>query len=142
METRNKLTHSLLVLMIGAATVLSVACGDDDDSNPAPTAGKSNTGGSSSSGGKSGDTGGKTGDTGGTGDVSNGGGMPPDTNQGGEGGSGGAAPDCTDDQDSGCYRCKPKTHLQFLNACPTTGSEGFDNSNLTSLQDDKLPALP
>lgn len=141
METRNKFTHSLLVLMIGASTVLPLACGDDDDSNPAPTAGKSNSGGSdtagTSSGGKSGDTGGSTGN------APSDGGTAPIMNEGGEGGGGGAAPtNCTDDSDSGCYSCKPKTHLQFLNACPTTGSEGFDNSNLTSLQNDKLPALP
>jgi len=55
---------------------------------------------------------------------------------------GGAAPDCTDEADMGCYSCAPKTLDQFLNHCPTTGCEPFDNTKLTSIQAGKLPDLP
>jgi hypothetical protein len=143
-------TNPLAIVAFGAVMALAVACGDDDDSsNPAPAGGSKNNGGSGgSSAGKS-----NTGGTNNTGGETNAGGMPniePTAGSGagtvetmgGAAGAGGAAPDCTDEADSSCYSCKPKTMDQYLNHCPTTGCKGFDNSTLTSFVGDKLPKLP
>ncbi|HVY29445.1 MAG TPA: hypothetical protein VHB79_22960 [Polyangiaceae bacterium] len=138
---------SLLIASLGCVLAFAVACGDDDDSsNPAPNGGTKNNGGSGGSNTVGGDdTGGKntvggTKPTGGTSNQTEGGAGagPVMMNEGGVGGEA----TCTDDADNGCYKCKPSTHEQFLNQCPTTGCEPFDNTKLTSIKNGKLPDLP
>ncbi|HXK17673.1 MAG TPA: hypothetical protein VNG33_07715 [Polyangiaceae bacterium] len=155
MATRNKsfFTSPVVLAAFGAVLAFAVACGDDDDSsgNPAPKGGSKNTAGSSGKTGASGDstggttsTAGKTGTAGktsmaGVGNEPATGGAgagPVETGGAGAGGAGGA-PDCVDETDMSCYSCKPKTMDQFLNHCPTTGCEPFDNTKLTSLN--KVP---
>jgi hypothetical protein len=139
---------SVWLASLGCLLAVAVACGDDDDSSsPEPGGGTKNTAGTDSTGGKN-TTGGKTG-TGGTNNTTagksgtagttsenmGGGGagndMPPEM-----GGAGGEA-SCTDDADKGCFliaKCKPTKREDFLNACPTTGCQGFDNKKLTSIK--------
>jgi len=147
--------NSIVLASLGALMALAVACGDDDDSGPKPgsggtknTAGTSNnnpggenTGATANTGGTTNNKGGTSGNnTGGKPDEAvAGGGAGPTMNEAGNTGEGGA---CTDDGDMGCYKCAPKTHEQFLNACPTTGCEPFDNDKLTSIKNGKLPELP
>src|SRR6185369_15695248 len=148
METRKSLfKNPLIIASLGCFMAFAVACGDDDDSgDPAPNGGSKATGGTGGSGGKS-STAGSSGSAGknsnaGAGNEATGGGDGPGPGpgpgtSGGEGGtgtgSGGAPADCEDESDLGCYSCKPSTLSQFLNACPTTGCEPFDNGSLTSL---------
>jgi hypothetical protein len=151
MATRinSSFTNPLIVLAIGLATAMAVGCGDDDNSDNTPAGGTKATmggGGNAGNGGtKAGSSTGGTkagSSTGGTSEPTAGGGAGP-VDMGGEAGMGGAAPEnCTDDADKGCYSCKPKTLTQFLNACPTTGCEPFDNKTLTSFAGGKLPKLP
>lgn len=139
---------SMWIAAVGCLMSLAVACGDDDDSsNPAPQGGSKNTSGSGGTGNDKGgeDTGGTkatggTKPTAGTGNQTDGGGgagtdVPSDGGAGGEGA-------CTDDADKGCYKCAPKTREDFLNQCPSTGCQAFDNTKLTSLKNGKLPDLP
>jgi hypothetical protein len=140
MSTRKKslFTNPLIVVAFGTAMAFAVACGDDDDtSNPAPSGGTKATGGTSSTAGKTNSggtnsTAGKTNNnTAGMPEQTGGGGAGPGPDVGGAGAGG--MPDCTDEDDKGCYSCKPKTMDQYLNHCPTTGCEPFDNTKLTSL---------
>jgi hypothetical protein len=152
-QRKNFFRSSILFASFGALMALAVACGDDDDNSPTPgsggtknTAGTSsnnpggeNTGATTNTGGKS-NTDGTSTNMGGNSESAGGAGAGPGpTNEAGNTGEGGA---CTDDADQGCYKCAPKTHDQFLNACPTTGCEPFDNGKLTSIKNGKLPALP
>ena len=143
METRKSyFMKPLVIFSLACVTAFAVACGDDDDGNPAPSGGSKAMGGSDA-GGKSnnGGSSGKASMAGAGNDTSlGGGGAGPDMT--GEAGMGGVAPDCEDEADMGCYSCKPKTLTQFLNACPTTGCEPFDNSALSSITAGKLPDLP
>ena len=157
MQTRKSFFKSPLVIAsLGCVLAFAVACGDDDDTNPAPGSGGtkntggsggSKTGGSSSTAGTNANAGaGNEGNTGNTGNTGSGGeGNQPSNGDAGMAGvgTGGAAPDCVDETDRGCYSCAPKTLEQFLNACPTDGCEPFDNTSLGSLpRDGKLPDLP
>ena len=150
MNARNKsyFTNPFVLAALGCAIAIAVGCGGDNANgdNPAPSGGSKNMGGTSSTAGK-----------GGTGNTTAGKGSTPtagspvvETGGGGAGsvvenmgGAGGAAEtSCTDDKDLGCYSCTPKTTDQYLNHCPSTGCEPFDNSVLTSLTKGKLPDLP
>lgn len=149
MNTRQSLfVKPMLVASLGCFLAFAVACGDDDDdSNPTPSGGTKNTAGDGGkASGGSGNTAGKT--------ANNNGGAGNETSDAGEGnvplppaggesgvGTGGAAPDCVDEEDRSCYSCAPKTNEQYYNACPTDGCRPFDNSNLTSFVDGKLPEL-
>ncbi len=152
MRNKSFFTNPLVVVTFGCAMAFAVACGDDDDgNNPAPSGGSKATGGSGSS------TAGKTGSSGGSkatagssatgGEAPSTGGAPPETVGGGgaggevTGGAGGVGPDCTDATDNDCFKCAPTELKDFLNQCPTTGCEPFDNSALTSLKNGKLPKL-
>jgi len=130
----------LVVAALGCALVFATACGDDDDTtNETPGGGtKATAGTGGSSAGKGGSS------TAGTENTPMGGGGVGTTEPvvGGAGGEGGAAPvNCTDADDKDCYKCAPSTLTQFLNQCPTTGCEPFDNSALTSFKNGKLPKL-
>jgi hypothetical protein len=140
--------NPLVIVCFGCAMAFAVACGDDDDSGETPTGGTKATagtnsggkagntsGGTTGTGGKSGAAG-KTNTEGGTGAEGGGGATGP---IGGEAGMGGA-PDCND-ADHSCFKCVPKTDEQFLNQCPITGCEPFDNTKLTSLKNGALPTL-
>ena len=165
MQTRKSFfKNPILVALLGCTMAFAVACGDDDDSgDPAPGGGTKATGGtggtgasagkggggSSGSAGKKSDGGeGNAPTTGGTDNNDNGGGGgEPPLNQAGNGpGAAGAGPvqDCSDEADVGCFCGKPSSLKEFLNACPTTGCEPFDNDTLTSLKDNAgvLPDLP
>jgi hypothetical protein len=146
METRKSyFMKPLVIFSLACVTAFAVACGDDDDGGPAPSGGSkamggTDAGGKSNNGGNS--TAGKTAAMAGAGnDTAMGGGGAGPVMMG-EAGMGGVAPDCEDEADMGCYSCTPKTLTQFLNACPTTGCEPFDNSALTSIKAGKLPDLP
>jgi hypothetical protein len=139
--------NPLIIASLACVTAFAVACGDDDDSaGPTPSGGSKNTAGSggSSTAGKTGGGGtnsvaGKTGNESGSGTTEGGAGAGAGGAGAGAGGEAGGGPvDCTDEDDKGCYSCKPKKFDQYLNHCPTTGSEDFDNSQLTSLN--KVPA--
>jgi len=143
MKTRKSfLMNPLLLASIGCLMAFAVACGDDDDSSgPTPSGGTKNTAGKSSAAGEGG-TGATSGKSsmGGNEPAMGGAGAGPVMPEGGMAGAAGAG--CIDAADRGCYSCKPKTLTQFLNACPTTGCEPFDNSKLTSIKAGKLPDLP
>jgi hypothetical protein len=149
MESRKSwFKNPLVIASLACVAAFAVACGDDDDSsNPAPSGGSKATGGTSSTAGKT-NTGGTTSTAGktataGDGNVQTGGGGAGQAGEGSDAGAGGVPASCTDDADMGCYSCKPKTLTQFLNACPTTGCEPFDNTTLTSLPaSGTLPDLP
>jgi len=156
MATRNKsfFSNPLIVVTLGCAIAFATACGDDDDSsgNETPkggtkaTAGTGGSTGGSSTAGKTGkggtnSAGTETGTAGTPPEPTGGGGAGPLPPVGGEGGMAGAPANCTDDTDKGCYSCAPATLNQFLNHCPTTGCEPFDNSKLTSLKNGALPTL-
>lgn len=144
---------SIWLASLGCLLTVAVACGDDDDStSPEPTGGtkaqagtdaggKTGTGGKTGGGGTTG-TAGKDGTAGKTSEPVGGGGAgnEPPVNEGGAGGE--AA--CTDDTDNGCFligKCKPTKREDFLNACPTTGCQGFDNKKLTSIKAVKPQSL-
>jgi hypothetical protein len=147
MKTRKSwFMKPLLVASLGCLMAFAVACGDDDDDNPAPNGGTKNTAGSSgkSTGGSNSNAGKSGGNNGGAGnETSDAGDGPGPQPMGGEAGtgSGGAPVDCVDEDDRSCYRCAPKSAEQHYNACPTDGCRAFDNSALTSLVDGKLPDL-
>jgi hypothetical protein len=149
MESRKSfLKNPLIVVCLGCVMAFAVACGDDDDSaGETPNGGTKTTGGTSSTAGKTGSggttstagktaTAGKTTTEGGTGAEGGAGATGP---VGGEAGTGGA-PDC-DDTEHGCFKCVPNSDEQFLNQCPITGCEPFDNTKLTSLKNGALPTL-
>jgi len=153
MITRKKsfFTNPITLVSLGCVMAFAVACGDDDDTsgNETPGGGTKATAGSGGSSAGTKANGGSSGKgvvtpPGGTGTVEEtgggGAGPGPIVNEGGMN-MGGAA-SCTDDADLGCYSCKPATLEQYLNHCPTTGCEPFDNSVLTSLKDGVLPDLP
>jgi len=145
-QRKTYFSKSVWVASLGCLLAVAVACGDDDDStSPEPGGGTKATAGTDSggksSGGKSSggsagtSTGGKNGTAGTTSENMGGGGagndVPPEM-----GGAGGEA-SCTDDADKGCFliaKCKPTKREDFLNACPTTGCQGFDNKKLTSIK--------
>lgn len=150
MKQRNTyFSKSVWVASLGCLLAVAVACGDDDDStSPVPTGGTkamagTDAGGKSSTGGKTGTGGGGKNSTAGTTSENMGGGgaasdVPPEI-----GGAGGEA-SCTDDADKGCFligKCKPTKREDFLNACPTTGCQGFDNKKLTSIKAVKPQSL-
>jgi hypothetical protein len=142
MKTRKSFfTNPLVLATLGILTV-AAACSSDNTGSPTPGGGSKATGGS---GGTS-STGGKTG-TAGKSSAAGAGNSPAmggsGTDMAGAAGVGGApGPGCNDSTDMGCYSCKPKTLTQFLNACPTSGCEPFDNGKLTSIKAGKLPPLP
>ncbi len=148
MITRKKSFFSNPLVLVSLASVMAfaAACGGDDSSggNPTPNGGSKATGGSGSTAGNKatgGSSAGKTGTpTAGTSPVEMGGGGAGPTPVVPDGGAGGAA-NCTDAADKDCYSCPAKTHDEFLNHCPTTGCEPFDNSVLTSIKNGKLPKL-
>ena len=143
MRKKSVFSSPIALVALGCVMAFAVACGDDDDSSSeTPGGGTKATGGSAGSAGKA------TGGSAGKGSMPMAGSPTEETGGGGagpvvvpEGGAGGAA-SCTDDADKGCYSCKPKTLDEYLNHCPTTGCEPFDNSALTSLKNGKLPDLP
>lgn len=153
------LNHTSKLAIFAAASALLtafVAC-SSDNKNSTPTipgtGGSTNTGGSSAtgggtSGGSSG-TGGTSGNTGGsTSDASTGGsstgGTAGDAGTGGTG-TGGSTANCNSTNSSGyaCWNCTPTNDNQFLNHCSSATCVGYDNSQLTRLQDGgTLPPLP
>ncbi len=145
MIKRNKsvFTNPLALISLGCVLAFAAACGDDDDSSgETPGGGTKATGGASTAGTKA------TGGSAGKGNTPTAGGPTEEVGGGGagtvpvpEGGSGGQG-SCVDDADNGCFSCPPKTHDEFLNHCPTTGCEPFDNSVLSSIKNGKLPDLP
>ena len=150
MATRNKsfFTNPFIAVALGCVMAFAVACGDDDDSGTETPMGGSKamggTGGGSSAGKSNGGSSSAGKAAAGDGPVTTGGGgAGPDVpGDGGAAGAGGAPANCTDDADMGCFSCTPKTHEQYLNHCPTTGCEPFDNETLGSLKDGVLPELP
>lgn len=148
MKTQSYFKNPLIIASLAAVMAFAAACGDDDDGGEnAPKGGSKNTGGTKSDGGEAPSNGGSKSPTagknsggtsaGGVGNSGNVGGE--DNTAAGAGGSGGGAPDCTDEDDLGCYSCKPKSFAQYLNRCPSDGCEPFDNTKLTSIVDGKLP---
>ncbi len=93
-----------LLLLIAGGFWAAAACNSSDDGNPQPTV----TGGTANVG------------TGGTG-----------TGEGGTAGTGAVGGgSCTNAEDLNCYSCTPQKREDFLNQCPTSGCQPFDNSTL------------
>jgi hypothetical protein len=156
MSTSNQ--HSLASVIFGAALLLAGAqgCGDDGDDNPTPpdittggsntTGGKSGTAGSTTTGGKSGTAGTKSNPDGGT--ASTDGGTTSTVGGGNEGGTGEPPiPACELPElgEDGCFNCPQDGELgQWLNRCSDSDCEPFDNqARLPLLEaDGSVPALP
>jgi hypothetical protein len=147
--------NPFLPVILVSALLTAVACGDDDNDNPAPpdvSTGGSNpnagSGNKAGNGGKGNAGGADTGNDGGGPDTTDGG--EPTTIVGGQGGGGNEPepePECNLPElgKDGCFNC-PKNGVveQFLNRCTEGDIVEFDNADRLPLleADGSLPDLP